>query len=154
MRQYRFSYHRHGLGLLLAALGICSLLTFAVAERTRQQPTGRDAAQSISCLSNLRQLGLGLLMFCQDYDETLPVMKTSAQMQNALFPYVKNRQIFTCPATKRSYVVVPGRSGKKVRSFKLPAQTIVLRDAKAHPDGTWGVAYLNGRAQRVRNLPA
>ena len=37
---------------------------------------------------NIHRLGLALLMYVQDYDETFPEAQTAAQIQTAIFPYV------------------------------------------------------------------
>lgn len=34
--------------------------------------TAREKARQAACLSNLKQIGLGAMMYAQDYDESLP----------------------------------------------------------------------------------
>jgi prepilin-type processing-associated H-X9-DG protein len=68
----------------------------------------REKARGAACLSNVKQLGLGLHMYAQDYDETLPNhaadtanfldAKAPANWAKAMAPYVKNTQIFSCPS--------------------------------------------------------
>lgn len=61
----------------------------------------REKARQSTCMSNMKQLGIGLSMYAQDYDERLCVLGVSAEGQGRwmwmLNPYIKNRQIFTCP---------------------------------------------------------
>jgi prepilin-type processing-associated H-X9-DG protein len=47
----------------------------------------------------LKQIGLGLMMYVQDYDERMP-MKTSTapNWRIAIYPYVKSTQVFACPS--------------------------------------------------------
>jgi prepilin-type processing-associated H-X9-DG protein len=72
-----------------------------------------------SCLSNQKQISLGILMYNQDYDETFPIIFYNADpsivgtpdrpwgpwaaahigWDKQIFPYVKNVQIFKCPST-------------------------------------------------------
>src|SRR5438105_3414716 len=52
-------------------------------------------ANNLSCLSNIRQLSVGIEMYAQDYDETLP---RSARWMDDIYPYVKNNDIFRCPS--------------------------------------------------------
>src|SRR5436309_1139909 len=61
----------------------------------------RESARSASCLSNEKQMALGLLMYSQDYDETLP---TSASWMDKISPYIKNEQVFHCPSLGRSAI--------------------------------------------------
>lgn len=67
-------------------------------------------------MSNLKQLGLGIMMYTQDYDEHLP--KTAITFPTAqifpssttassttwlwwhiIYPYVRNTQVFVCPSS-------------------------------------------------------
>jgi prepilin-type processing-associated H-X9-DG protein len=48
-------------------------------------------------------MGLGLLMYAQDYDETFPWTRTNLVNPNKawpemIYPYVKSSQIFVCPS--------------------------------------------------------
>ena len=81
----------------------------------------RRAAQARTCVSNLRQIGMGLRMYVQDYDEHYPnPAMFCARVTNPLnandtpggsagpgrwatwlfdiYPYVKNWDIFSCPS--------------------------------------------------------
>ncbi|HHX41849.1 MAG TPA: DUF1559 domain-containing protein, partial [Armatimonadetes bacterium] len=59
-----------------------------------------------NCQSNLKQIGTGILMYAQDYDEVLPpsyLYLDSAKTQLAwwedlLQPYVKNYNVMACPS--------------------------------------------------------
>lgn len=95
---------------LLVVIAIISLLAailFPVFARAREN------ARRTSCLNNMKQIGLGLLAYTQDYDETLvadwfgPDTGTTEPIgtgqgrykwMDAIFPYVKNEQIFNCPS--------------------------------------------------------
>jgi len=64
--------------------------------------TARDRARSTYCLSNEKQLGLGLRMYMEDYDNRFPM---ASNWQLGLTPYVKNASIFHCPSVR------PGTTG-------------------------------------------
>ncbi len=89
-------------------------LTGANADKSLYEATGWAspalAAQSsfagvgttIPCQSNLKQMGLGFMQYCQDYDEKFPL---SRNWHEGVMPYIKSEQLFTCPAlsmTKKS----------------------------------------------------
>ena len=54
----------------------------------------RENKRRSNCQSNLKQLGLGLMQYTQDYDEKLPPAREWSQV---IQPYVKNIQVFRCP---------------------------------------------------------
>jgi prepilin-type N-terminal cleavage/methylation domain-containing protein/prepilin-type processing-associated H-X9-DG protein len=92
--------------IVIAILGILAALLFPAFARTRGD------ARRTSCLSNLRQIGLGLLQYVQDYDEQNTKQwyginsgasdavgsGTRYKWMDAIFPYVKNEQLFNCPS--------------------------------------------------------
>lgn len=82
--------------------------------------TVRGKAREISCLSNLRQIGIANSLYTQDYDGMYPFAVDPADfwtpqiwasqpafqalipsmplLQDVLQPYAKNKQIFQCPS--------------------------------------------------------
>jgi prepilin-type N-terminal cleavage/methylation domain-containing protein/prepilin-type processing-associated H-X9-DG protein len=97
--------------VVIAIIAILAAILFPVFAQAREK------ARQTSCLSNLKQLGLGLMQYVQDYDETYPGTNFDAAIpRNTLplpdgrlfqgnmawplqiFPYVKNIGIFVCPS--------------------------------------------------------
>ncbi|HLJ55359.1 MAG TPA: DUF1559 domain-containing protein [Chthonomonadaceae bacterium] len=85
--------------VVIAIIAILAAILFPVFAQAREK------ARQTSCLSNMKQLGLGLNMYSQDYDGTL--MQTSWELGKfkakvhwsyLVQPYVKNVQIFVCPS--------------------------------------------------------
>lgn len=65
----------------------------------------RENARRNSCQSNLKQIGLGLMQYTQDFDEYFPCGSTGFGdgWAGQIFPYVRSRQLFICPCdSKRS----------------------------------------------------
>src|SRR5437868_10112688 len=52
--------------VVIAIIAILAAILFPVFAQAREK------ARAISCLSNLKQIGLGCMMYLQDYDETYP----------------------------------------------------------------------------------
>ena len=87
---------------LLVVISIIALLAailFPVFNRAREN------ARRSSCVSNQKQLSLGLLQYVADWDERYPVGRITCDLKyagvgwgGAIFPYVKNAQVFTCPS--------------------------------------------------------
>ena len=87
--------------VVIAIIAILAAILFPVFAQAREK------ARAISCLSNGKQLGLSMMMYIQDFDETFPgyVQDTFIGMGNdtpiwagMVQPYVKNQQIFICPS--------------------------------------------------------
>ncbi len=96
--------------VVIAIIAILAAILFPVFARAREK------ARQTSCLSNMKQIGLGAAMYRSDYDER----PCAAWCGNAtdqfgvtarnwwgglLMPYVKNVQIFMCPSADSSTVV-------------------------------------------------
>jgi prepilin-type processing-associated H-X9-DG protein len=66
---------------------------------------GVEKSKQIICLSNMKQLGLGMLQYSQDYDGNLPQgIRPSSDAATAgvgwaiqLWPYIKSEHDFACP---------------------------------------------------------
>ena len=63
----------------------------------------RESARRAGCMSNEKQLGLGFMMYAQDYDGRLPVYYRYGSdpyrwWTDLVIPYIRNRQIFRCPS--------------------------------------------------------
>ena len=82
--------------VVIAIIAILAAILFPVFARARAK------ARQTSCLSNVKQITLALMMYAQDYDETYPVVDhtTGYDWWQPLQPYVKNAQLFRCPAYK------------------------------------------------------
>lgn len=81
--------------VVIAIIAILAAILFPVFAQAR------DKARQAACLSNMKQLNLGVMQYAQDYDELLPVAGYNAQCRGRwqwqIFPYVKNENVFTCP---------------------------------------------------------
>jgi prepilin-type N-terminal cleavage/methylation domain-containing protein len=93
--------------VVIAILALLASLLFPVFARAREQ------ARKAKCASHLRQLGLALNMYAQDYDDLLPSCDPTADAEPgldglpalfaALEPYVRNQQIYRCPDDQSWY---------------------------------------------------
>ena len=91
--------------VVIAIIAILAAILFPAFARAREN------ARRTACMSNLKQIGLGLMQYTQDYDEKMP-MQAAAQIndyasptaamswQGVLQPYVKSWQLFRCPSAK------------------------------------------------------
>jgi prepilin-type N-terminal cleavage/methylation domain-containing protein/prepilin-type processing-associated H-X9-DG protein len=81
--------------VVIAIIAILASILFPVFARAREN------ARRTSCLSNTKQLGLGILQYSQDYDEKLPASYdagTDFIWPTMIMPYIKSTQLFFCPS--------------------------------------------------------
>jgi prepilin-type N-terminal cleavage/methylation domain-containing protein/prepilin-type processing-associated H-X9-DG protein len=82
--------------VVIAIIAILAAILFPVFARAREN------ARRASCQSNLKQIGLGIAQYTQDYDEKMPayarVTTPELSWQAAIQPYVKSSQLFSCPS--------------------------------------------------------
>jgi len=86
--------------VVIAIIAILAAILFPVFARAREN------ARRASCQSNLKQMGLGIMQYAQDYDERYPAAdwwnienKTKYDgWINRIDPYVKSIQVYACPS--------------------------------------------------------
>jgi prepilin-type N-terminal cleavage/methylation domain-containing protein/prepilin-type processing-associated H-X9-DG protein len=78
--------------VVIAIIAILAAILFPVFAQARAK------ARSISCLSNVKQIGTAFAMYVQDYDETTPSGRGGGwEWWTELMPYVKNTELMYCP---------------------------------------------------------
>jgi prepilin-type N-terminal cleavage/methylation domain-containing protein/prepilin-type processing-associated H-X9-DG protein len=110
--------------VVIAIIAILAAILFPVFARAREK------ARQTSCLSNLKQLGLGEMMYAQDYDEKYNFAYTinpTVTWPNLLMPYVKNADLFTCPSDNDPWNVENLSGGRIDLSY--------IVNYKVHPPG-------------------
>ena len=80
--------------VVIAIIAILAAILFPVFARAREN------ARRASCMSNEKQIGLGLVMYAQDYDERFPQYNGGSPLfyYQQIDPYVKSEQIYRCPS--------------------------------------------------------
>lgn len=114
----------------IAIISILAAILFPVFARAR------ESARRASCMSNLKQIGLGMMMYVQDYDETYPLSNTGGTQTDTsmpgrhfatttsgeceanciswmdlVYPYVKSIQLFVCPSVREEAYPSYGYNG-------------------------------------------
>src|SRR5690606_36200012 len=101
--------------VVIAIIAILAAILFPVFARAREN------ARRTSCLSNVKQIGLGVMQYVQDYDEMYPRAVQKNEQDSGLsnvsisdvsfsgdrawlwyamiYPYTKSSQVFRCPSS-------------------------------------------------------
>lgn len=120
----RLSFARAGFTLIellvvIAIIAILAAILFPVFAQAREK------ARQVACMSDMKQLGTGAMMYLQDFDETFPTVNYDIASVGAanpscpncptlplpsgrsfrglmvwplqLYPYIKNQTVFNCP---------------------------------------------------------
>lgn len=77
--------------VVIAIIAILAAILFPAFGRAREN------ARRSSCQSNLKQMGLAVVQYTQDYDEKMPFSYIDTLLQ----PYVKSAQVFQCPSDSK-----------------------------------------------------
>ncbi len=90
--------------VVIAIIAILAAILFPAFARAREN------ARRASCQSNLKQIGLGVTQYTQDYDERMPSVRIGPTDADGgawpvvIQPYVKSYQLFRCPSNTRNEV--------------------------------------------------
>jgi prepilin-type N-terminal cleavage/methylation domain-containing protein/prepilin-type processing-associated H-X9-DG protein len=144
--------------VVVAIIAILAAILFPVFARAREK------AVSQSCLSNVKQLALGCIMYSSDWDGTFPkkaiggsphtcIFDDQGQYGDScvywfwmdmIFPYVKNEQLFVCPARpkglgwkcgygiNREFDLANGGKGLIDADIQQPSMFVLLADRNSH----------------------
>lgn len=106
MRQNKVGFTLIELLVVIAIIAILAAILFPVFAKVREK------ARQIACISNEKQIGLGMIQYGQDYDEKLVMAwdgnggyqasdstpgNVKYKWMDAIFPYVKSTGVFHCP---------------------------------------------------------
>jgi prepilin-type N-terminal cleavage/methylation domain-containing protein len=149
---------------LLVVIAIISLLAAILFPVFAQ---AREKARQASCTGNLKNLGIAVLMYAQDYDEALPLAAYATDTDFVTWheitdPYLRNKQVWHCPSSQVRETDAGGRItthfGYNVRCLTTiapdfananahtavtlaripqPTETVLLADARASVTGSW-----------------
>ena len=110
--------------VVIAIIAILAAILFPVFARAREN------ARRSSCQSNLKQIGLALAQYQQDYDErTLVVDENNGYgWFTPVQPYIKSEQVFRCPSLSESWTPASDRpdSDYAINGFFTHAEPIAI----------------------------
>jgi prepilin-type N-terminal cleavage/methylation domain-containing protein/prepilin-type processing-associated H-X9-DG protein len=140
--------------VVIAIIAILAAILFPVFAQAREK------ARGATCLSNLKQIGLGMMMYAQDYDERLcnsfycvngasscsglPALR----WRDLIDPYMRNRDVRGCPSAlglpgmvptsnpgwSASYGYYSGVRSRALATIQNPAGTVLICDGARFND--------------------
>jgi prepilin-type N-terminal cleavage/methylation domain-containing protein/prepilin-type processing-associated H-X9-DG protein len=134
--------------VVIAIIAILAAILFPVFAKAREK------ARQSSCLSNVKQMTIGVMSYLQDYDEkfvdgtAIPGFTPTPPDNNRCWwrfkiqPYIKNWQVFNCPSGQGndwSSIVTQGQGNYgfdealgaiSVGILQTPAERLILADTR------------------------
>lgn len=134
MRSQSVQHYILGAGLaagLLACVGVLA--------RAQSGASARDTALRNTCMAQMKQLSLGMIMYTEDYDKTYP---PAAKWSKALLPYVKKDELYHCPADsgKNSYAMNRNLDRRKLTTVRQLSTMPLLFESNLHKTNAVGLA--------------
>ncbi len=138
--------------VVIAIIAILAAILFPVFARAREN------ARKASCQSNLKQIGLGVLQYIQDYDERFPIVAVDAVPAQGwavtLQPYLKSVQIYQCPSDTQApglantaqytdYYINANTLGQSQASLNSVALTVLMGDGNTQTTPLGTPAYMS-----------
>lgn len=104
--------------VVIAIIAILASILFPVFSKVREN------ARRTVCLSNMKQLGLGITQYTQDSDENYPMLRisdanttyggngftTEYWWSQMIYPYVKSENVYVCPSNPDPGPVTPNKT--------------------------------------------
>jgi prepilin-type processing-associated H-X9-DG protein len=139
-------------GLITAfSIGLANPQVFAVA---------REKARATSCLSNVKQICMGALMFLQDNDEKFALQTDGYKAK--LMPYIKNEKVFHCPSDKSgavSYSFNENLQGVSLAAIQHPTETVMIYEGRNgklvfRHEGKAAAGFVDGHVKTISEQAA
>lgn len=133
------------------------------------KPVQEDSERTM-CMTKLKQLSVGFLIYSSDYDDVLP---RRTDWMDAIMPYIKNLELLHCPTVSKDdkenygYAYCDLRDGINLKTIREPAKAELLFDSTlieknasgsistlptpGRHGGKNNIAYADGHVKSVKN---
>jgi prepilin-type N-terminal cleavage/methylation domain-containing protein/prepilin-type processing-associated H-X9-DG protein len=143
--------------VVIAIIAILAAILFPVFAQAREK------ARQTACLSNTKQMGLGIMQYSQDYDEMLPPRVLAIETprtyfeawswRRLIYPYVKNADVFACPSNPTKSQDAYDSTAANLAASGLPADSVKFKRSYV-ANGTDGLPTPMRRSAQTLALAA
>lgn len=128
--------------VVIAIIAILAAILFPVFAQAREK------AREATCMSNLKQIGLGIMQYVSDYDELYPLTRNNTATVSTgggtwslwkvnTYPYVKSQDVYTCPsgivATTGKYILPSGQTLTFAENYSYGCNEFICVNGGATP---------------------
>jgi len=102
--------------VVIAIIAILAAILFPVFAQAREK------ARATACMSNMKQIGLGMMQYVTDYDEKFPCGVGNSfgfGWAGEIYPYVKSQGVFACPSDTTQVKSVAATAWDTVISYGI-----------------------------------
>lgn len=95
------------------------------------RPQEIQEARAYQCLSNLKQMALGIMQFLQDHEEKFAL--NNKTFEKLIWPYTHSTEIYHCPddeGNETSYSFNPQQENVALGQMEEPTKTVMLYEGK------------------------
>lgn len=119
--------------VVIAIIAILAAILFPVFAQARAK------ARQTACLSNMKQIGIAIMQYTQDYDGAIVPSQNGptgsiVSWPTLIYPYVKNTEVFVCPAADEAVFKPDNHLVTTTKSY-----IGVTNPKLANPDGSASV---------------
>jgi prepilin-type N-terminal cleavage/methylation domain-containing protein/prepilin-type processing-associated H-X9-DG protein len=139
--------------VVIAIIAILAAILFPVFAKARER------AKTSACISNEKQIGVGVMMYTDDYDQTYPLNRVAVRggywtWKRAVFSYINSYDVFKCPSVTNYMARNPQTNALGDESNTLPAYKDNPAQQMPTSYGYAGGFFFSdgGRAQRPRRM--
>ncbi len=129
--------------VVIAIIAILAAILFPVFAKAREK------ARQTSCLSNEKQLGLGLIMYVQDFDGTYPLsvsassLGTNVSYRQLIQPYMKSVSVLICPSNPNNGTITHPAVDTFPATYVSYAANCSHNDDAQNPATTTGLGVMS-----------